>query len=437
MIRFALVVLLALATLPARAAVEVREVTSPGGVDAWLVEDHSIPFVALELRFRGGTALDPEGKAGAVNLMAGLLEEGAGARDAQGFARAAEELAARFSYDASDDAVSVSARFLTENRVASVDLLRDSLIAPLFDEDAIARVRAQVLSGLRSDQTDPRSIASRAAAQLIYGDHPYARPGDGTIESVSALTREDIVAAHGAALARDRIYVSAVGDITAEELGALLDRLLGDLPETGAPLPVKADPALPGGVKVVEFETPQSVALFMQPGPDRHDPDFMAAYVLNHILGGGGFESRLMTEVREKRGLTYGVYSYLADKDAAELWMGSVASANGRVGEAIAVIREEWARMRTEGVSATELADAKTYLTGAYPLRFEGNAQIASIAVGMQMDGLEPEYIAERNAMVEAITLNEINRVARDWLDPERLTFVVVGQPEGVDSTLN
>jgi zinc protease len=179
------------------------------------------------------------------------------------------------------------------------------------------------------------------------------------------------------------------------------------------------------------------VALFVQPGPDRHDPDFMAAYVLNHILGGGGFESRLMTEVREKRGLTYGVYSYLADKDAAELWMGSVASANGRVGEAIAVIRDEWARMRTEGVSATELADAKTYLTGAYPLRFEGNAQIASIAVGMQMDGLEPEYIAERNAMVEAITLNEINRVARDWLDPERLTFVVVGQPEGVDSTLN
>jgi zinc protease len=437
MIRYVLALLLALAALPARAGVEVEEVTSPGGVRAWLVEDHSIPFVALELRFRGGTTLDPGGKAGAVNLMTGLLEEGAGALDAQGFARASEELAARFSYGASDDAVSVSAQMLTERRSEAVALLRDSLIAPRFDADSIERVRAQVLSGLRADQTDPRSIAGRAAARLIYGDHPYARPGDGTIDSVTALTREDIVAAHRGALARDRVYVSAAGDITAGELGALLDRLLGDLPATGAPLPGKADPALPGGAKVVDFETPQSVALFAQAGPDRHDPDFLTAYVLNHILGGGGFESRLMTELREKRGLTYGVYSYLADKDAAELWMGSVASANARVGAAISVIRDEWARLRDEGVTAEELKNAKTYLTGAYPLRFEGNAQIASIAVGMQMDGLGPEYIDERNAMVEAITLDQINRVARTWLEPDRLTFVVVGQPEGVKSTVN
>jgi zinc protease len=220
--------------------------------------------------------------------------------------------------------------------------------------------------------------------------------------------------AHRAALARDRVHVSAVGDITAEELGALLDRLLGDLPETGAALPEVADVALPGGTKVEPFETPQSVALFAQHGPDRHDPDFLPAYVLNHILGGGGFESRLMSELREKRGLTYGVYSYLADKDAADLWMGSVSSDNARVGEAIALVRDEWARLREEGVSAEELADAKTYLTGAYPLRFEGNAQIASIAVGMQMDGLDPEYIARRNAMVEAITLDDINRPEMD-----------------------
>ena len=338
---------------------------------------------------------------------------------------------------AGDDTLSISARMLTERRAEAVDLLRDSLIAPRFDEDAIERVRAQVLAGLRADQTDPRAIAGREASRLIYGDHPYARPGDGTIDSVSALTREDIVAAHRAALVRDRVHVSAVGDITAEELGALLDRLLGDLPLSGPPLPDAADPALPGGVRVIDFETPQSVALFAQPGPDRHHPDFMTAYVLNHILGGGGFESRLMTEVREKRGLTYGVYSYLADKDAAELWMGSVASGNSRMAEAIAVIRDQWARLRDEGVTAEELENAKTYLTGAYPLRFEGNAQIASIAAGMQLDGLPVEYNANRNAMVEAITLEDVNRVAREWLDPARLTFFVVGQPEGVESTLN
>ena len=188
---------------------------------------------------------------------------------------------------------------------------------------------------------------------------------------------------------------------------------------------------------MVPFETPQSVALFAQPGIDRDDPDFLTAYVLNHILGGGGFESRLMTELREKRGLTYGVYSYLADKDAADLWMGSVSSANDRVAASIEVIRAEWARLRAEGVSAEELADAKTYLTGAFPLRFDGNAQIASITAGMQMDGLSPDYVTERNDLVEAITLDEINRVARERLDPERLTFVVVGTPEAVEDTIN
>jgi len=437
MIRLALALLLCLATLPARAAIEIEEVTTPGGLSAWLVEDHSIPFVALEIRFRGGAALDPADRRGVTNLMTGLLEEGAGDLDARGFSRATETLAARFGYSAGDDTVSVSAQMLTENRAESVDLLRDSLIAPRFDPDAIERVRGQVLSGLRSDRTDPRAIAGREARALIYDDHPYATDSAGTPESVAAITRADIVDAHAAALARDRVHISAVGDITPDELAALLDRLLGELPETGAPLPGEADLDMPGGTKVVSFETPQSVALFAQPGIDRDDPDFLTAYVLNHILGGGGFESRLMSEVREKRGLTYGVYSYLAEKDAADLWMGSVSSANDRIGEAIEVIRAEWTRMREEGVSAEELADAKTYLTGAFPLRFDGNAQIASITAGMQMDGLSPDYVTKRNDMVEAITLEEINRVARERLDPGRLTFVVVGTPDGVTDSIN
>ena len=190
-------------------------------------------------------------------------------------------------------------------------------------------------------------------------------------------------------------------------------------------------------MKVTDFATPQSIVAFAQPGIDRDDPDFFAAYILNHILGGGGFESRLMSEVREKRGLTYGVYSYLADKDAAQLWMGSVASANDRVAEAITVIRDEWDRIHTEGVTPEELENAKTYLTGAYPLQFEGNGPIADIAVGMQMEGLPTDYIVTRNDKVNAVTLDDINRVARELLDPETLTFVVVGQPVGLDSTLN
>ncbi|WP_322868162.1 pitrilysin family protein [Aquicoccus sp. G2-2] len=427
--------LLAIAVaLPAAAEVKIEEVTSPGGIKAWLVQEHSIPFTALELRFKGGASLDAPGKRGAVNLMTGLLEEGAGDLDARDFAKATEALAASFNYNDSDDTVSVSGKFLSENRDQAIDLLRESLINPRFDPDAVERVRAQVLSGLKSDAKDPNSIAGLTFHKEVYGDHPYGTSLDGTVESVAALTRDDVIAAHKAALARDRLYVSAVGDITPEELGKLLDKLLGDLPLKGAPMPQKAHPKFTGGNTVVDFDTPQSVVIFGQKGIALSDKDFFAAYLLNTVLGGGGFESRLMQEVREKRGLTYGVYSYLLGKDYADVWMGSVASANDRVAEAIALIRKEWTKMHDKGVTAEELKDAKTYLTGEYPMRFDGNGPIANIMAGMQLSDMPADYIATRNDKVNAVTLEDVNRVAKDLLDPKHLTFFIVGRPEGLSN---
>ena len=422
-----------LLAFPAWAEIDIQEITTPGGFDAWLVEEQGIPFVALELRFKGGASLDREGKRGAVNLMMGLLEEGAGDMDARAFAERTEELAARFSYDAYDDAVSVSAKFLTENRDEAVALLRETLINPRFDEDAIERVRAQVQSSIRSDLKDPNTIVSAAFDAAAFGDHPYGSSPDGTLESIAGLTREDLVAAHEGTMRRDNVYIGAAGDISAEDLSALIDDLLGDLPDTGWAQPGPAEFALQGGINVVPFATPQSVALFGHEGIERDDPDFFAAYVMNVILGGGGFESRLMDEVREKRGLTYGVYSYLVTKDHAALYLGRVASANDRIAEAIAVIRDEWTKLAIEGATQAELDQAKTYLTGAYPLRFDGNGPIADILVGMQMDGLPTEYVVNRNAKVEAVTLDDVKRVAKRLLRPENLHFTVVGEPEGLD----
>lgn len=418
--------------LPASAAVDIQEVKSPGGITAWLVEEHSIPFTALELRFQGGTSLDAPGKRGATYLMTALLEEGAGELDSRAFARRLEELAASFGFDASDDSVSISAQFLTENRDEAIALLRQTLQETRFDQDAVDRVRAQVVSGLLSDAKDPRDIAMNAFNDEVWGDHPYATDGKGTVESVSALTREDMFDARDAVLARDRLFVAAVGDITPEELGRLLDDLLGDLPESGAPMPAQAELTMPGGEVVIEYDTPQSVAIFGQDGMDRDDPDFFAAYVMNQILGSGGFESRLMQEVREKRGLTYGVYSYLAPRDLGNIYLGSVSSANDRIAEAIEVIRAEWQRMAEDGVTATELDESKTYLTGAYPLRFDGNGRIASMLAGMQMQGLPIDYVKTRNDMIDAVALDDVNRVARELLDPESLSFVVVGEPAGL-----
>ncbi|SNS64737.1 M16 family metallopeptidase [Antarctobacter heliothermus] len=434
--RFVLAVGLICGGFAAHAEIDIQQVTSPGGINAWLVEEPSIPFVALEIRFLGGASLDEPGKRGATNLMVGLLEEGAEGMDARAFAEARDGIAARFSYDASDDTVRVSAKFLTETQDAAVDLLRASLVAPSFDEVAIERVREQVLSGLRSDATDPDEIVGKAFYSAIFGDHPYGSSENGTIETVTALTRDDLITAHRNALARDRIYVGAAGDISAEDLGALLDTLFADLPETGAPQPADVDVQTTGGVTVVPFDTPQSVAMFGHKGMKRDDPDFFAAYVMNTIFGGGGFEARLMHEVREKRGLTYGIYSYLSPREHAELFLGRVASANDRIGEAVEVIRDEWSKMASDGVTPEELDRAKTYLTGAYPLRFDGNAPIAQILVGMQMDDLTPDYITTRNAKIEAVTQEDVERVAAELLKPEDLLFVVVGQPEGLEATV-
>ena len=421
--------------LPARAATDIQEIVTPGGITAWLVEEHSIPFVAMELRFVGGTSLDAPGKRGAVNMMAALLEEGAGERDARAFAQAQEEIAATFGYDSGDDTVRISAKFLTETTDEAMALLRDTLVAPRFDEAAIERVRGQILSMLRSDAKDPDRLARKAFYGMAYPGHPYGSNRDGTPESVAALTRDDIVAAHAATLVRDRLKVSVVGDITPDELSVLLDTLLQGLPESGPERPGPAELALGGGVSVVDFDTPQSVVLFGHKGIKRHDPDFFAAYILNVILGGGGFESRLMQSLREDEGLTYGVYSYLATKDLGELYVGSFASANDRVARGVELIRQAWQRGHDEGFTQEELDLAKTYLTGSYPLRFDGNGPIANIMAAMQLDDLPLDYIQTRNDKVNAVTLEDVNRVAKRLLQPDALRFVVVGKPQGLETT--
>jgi len=435
MIRFVFAVLLLVNFgSPIRAAVDIQNITTPGGIQAWLVEEHSIPFAAIEIRFRGGASLDRDGKRGAVNLMTGLIEEGAGEMNAQEFAAARDALAASFRFDSHRDALTISTRFLTENRDEAMALLREALVNPRFDQDAVDRVRGQVLSSIRSNENDPNNMASRSFNQLAFGDHPYGSPTDGTIESVTALTRDDIVAAHRDVLARDRIYVGAAGDISADELATLLDTLLGDLPPTGAELPQQASMDFDGGVTLVPFDTPQSVAIFGHVGIPRDDPDFFAAFVTNEVFGGSGRQSRLSLEVREKRGLTYGVGSYLINFDQADVLLGQLASANNRMGEAIDIIRAEWAKIANEGLTEVELDEAKTYLTGAYPLRFDGNRTIARILVGMQMDGLSPDYVASRNDRVNAVTLDDVRRVAKRLYRPEALRFVVVGKPEGVEA---
>lgn len=417
------------------AETDIQEITTKGGIKVWLVEEHSIPFIALEVSFKGGTSLDAPDKAGATYLMTGLLEEGSGDMDATAFSKTAEELAASFGYDAGRDSVSISAQVLTENRNQALALLKQALMEPSFNTTAFDRVKKQVLSIVRSSETDPGDIAGRTMRALAYPDHAYSQPLEGTPETVAALTVEDMRVAYKGVFAKDRMFVSVVGDITAAEIGPLLDDLLGGLPKTGAPLPTKTTFAASGGLTVVDFDTPQAIAVWAHAGIDRDAPEFFAAYLLNHILGGSGFTARLTQEVREKRGLTYGVYSYLAPYDYVSIVGGSVSSSNDRIKTAIEVIQDEWRKMAENGVTEAELIAAKKYQTGAYPLRFDGNGRIAGLLVGMQMQGLPIDYPKTRNDTINAVTLEQVNAVAKWLLKPDAMRFVVVGRPEGLVST--
>ena len=431
-------ILAALSTVPlifssAWAAIDIQEVKSPLGIEAWLVEDHSIPFVALELLFKGGSTLEPPDKSGATYLMSGLLEEGAADLDAAAFQRRQELLAARFGFSAYKESVSVSAQILTENRSESVELLRKALQEPRFDDEAVARVKAQVLSILADNETDPGELASDLFNKRVFGGHAYGRTVEGTVETVNPLTSDDLFAIHGLALTRDNVVVGAAGDITSEELGLLLDDLLGALPVRGSASPEHPEYILDGGITVRDFPSPQSVAYFGHRGILRSDPDFLAAYVLNEIVGGRDIDGRLKTEVREKRGLTYGTGTYLVGYKNIGLILGYVASANEKIAEAVDVIKSVWEEVAESGITEEELEQAKVYLTGAYPLRFDGNLSIAGILAGMQADEMPASYIKNRNAMVEALTLDDINRIARKLFKPDDLHFVVVGQPAGLN----
>lgn len=429
----ALVLALGLMAAPAR-AVTIERVTSPGGIEAWLIQDHSIPILALEAAWRGGAALDPAGKVGLAHFLSGMLDEGAGPHESQAFQTKLEDMSARLSFEAGRDTFRARLKTLTESRGPAFDLLKLALTQPRFDAEPLERTRSQILSSLAREAEDPDTVAARAWFAAAFAGHPYARPSNGRVEDVKGISAGDLRSAMGRLMARDNLIVGVVGDITPEALKPLLDSTFGALPAKTAARPAVSDvrPHKAGPAQVIRKTIPQSVAVFGLPGIKRDDPDWYTAFVMNYILGGGGFASRLMVEVREKRGLAYSVYSYLQPFEHAGVFFGGVSTENARVGQSLDLIREALKHLRDEGVTAEELANAKTYLTGSFPLQFDNSDRMAGLLVTMQIDRLGIDFLKRRNALIEAVTAKEIRRVATRLLDPNGLIVVVVGDPKGL-----
>jgi zinc protease len=419
----------ALAAAPAD-AMQIKRVTSPGGIEAWLVESHANPLVAMRFAFRGGASQDNSGKEGLAYFVSAMMDEGAGSLDSVTFQERLQSLAMRMDFDAGRDVILGNVQMLAANQHEAFGLLRLALTEPRFGQAAIERVRAQILAGLKFDEHDPESVAALAWDRLAFDGHPYGRPIKGTVASIAAIGRDDLKDYAARIFARDRLMIAVVGDIDEATLGGALDAVFGDLPRH-ATLAAIADATPPLGPRreIIAMDVPQSVAQFGHRAFGRKDADFMAAYILNYIIGGGGFSSRLMEEVREKRGLAYSVHSNLYPYQHGAVFVGSVATKNEAVGQSLHVIEDELKHLAEHGPSAEELANAKSYLTGAYALRFESSSSIANQLLAIQIEELGIDYVERRNALIEQVSLGDIKRVARRLIEADRLITTIVGKP--------
>ncbi|MCF3931884.1 insulinase family protein [Acuticoccus sp. M5D2P5] len=419
------------ASIGSASAIDIQEVTTPKGVSAWLVSDDTVPVVAVDIAFKNaGSSQDPAEKAGRANLLAATLDEGAGDLDSVAFQNALLEGAVQLSFDSSRDHLYGDLSTISSSVERGFDLLHLALTQPRFDQEAVDRMKGQIIAGLRREEKDPDTVVAQLWARTAFPDHPYGTPSNGIPETVATLTRDDLVAATRG-LAKDNLMIAVVGDIDAETLIPLLDRAFGDLPDTAELTDVP--PVEPEtGLTVSEtIDTPQTAIRFGGPGLAREDDDFIPAFVMNHILGGGSFSSWLFSEVREKRGLAYSVYSYLAPFEHAAIFGGGTATRNDQADEALDVIRAQFERMANEGPTEEELADAKAYLTGSYALRFDSSSAIARQLLFIQLEELGMDYIDKRNALIEAVTLDDVKRAATRIFGEGVPTVAVVGAPAG------
>jgi zinc protease len=416
---------------PASATTRIERVVSPGGIEAWLVREPQVPLIAMEFAFRGGASQDPSDKSGVAYMAAAALDEGAGELDAKAFQARIERNAIEMSFRASRDELRGSLKMLRDRKDEGFDLLRLALNAPRFDAEPVERIRAQMLTALKRATTSPNDIGSRLWWQTAFPGHPYGRPINGTLESVPTIVRDDLVGYVGRVFARDNLKIGVVGDIDAKTLGLVLDRVFGALPASAQLRNVPQTAMASVGKKLeVQLDVPQTVVAFGGLGIPRKDPDFIPAYIVNHILGGGSFSSRLYREVREKRGLAYSVYSYLLPLDHAALFMGATQTRADRTQETVGLIEAEIRRLAEEGPSAEELEKSKSYLRGSYALNFDTSTKIASQLVQLQIDNLGIDYWERRNGLIDAVTLDDVRRVAKRLLDGGVLV-TVVGRVQG------
>ncbi len=421
---------LAVASTVSASAADIKNLDLGKNAQVWFAEDHTVPIVAVVAALPAGSAYDPNGKPGLATFAASLMDEGAGGMDSRAFHEALADHAIQFRADVERDYMVISVVTLSENLPEAMKLLQAALTHPRFDAEAVARVRTQIVQSLAQGEDQPPTVARRVFSGAFFNGHPYGHDSEGDAGSIQAINVDDLRAFAKSHWVRGGIKLTVSGDITAPAATKLMADTFKPVPETvPAPPPPVGRLGQPG-VHVTNMAVPQPTVIFGLPGIMRQDPDFIPGYVANYILGGGGFSSRLMDEVRVKRGLTYGIATQLASYNRASVMEGSVATRADAVRQTISVVRDTMAAYAANGATQQELDDAKTYLTGSFPLAFASTSGIASQLNTFQRQNLDIGYVARRNSLIQAVTLADIKRVAKRLFDPARLTVVVAGTPE-------
>jgi zinc protease len=418
------------ALAPAHGA-DIRKIDLGKSAEVWIAEDHTVPIVAFNISMPAGSAYDPSGKAGLAAFAASLLDEGAGNLDSRAFHEALANKAIRLSAGTERDYLVISVSSLTENVPEAMRLLQLALTRPRFDAAAVERVRAQIVQGIQQSEAEPPRVASKAFTTAFFNGHPYGHPSTGDVASIAKITVDDMRGFARSHWVRNGIKIAVAGDITADRAQTLLGNTFKPVSNKAvAPLPEIGRLGAPG-VHEISMAVPQPSIMFGLPGIMRHDPDFIPGYVANYVLGGGGFSSRLTQEVRVKRGLTYGISTSLSSYQKAAVMIGSVATRADAVRQTLQVVRAAMNDFAQNGPTQQELDDAKTYLTGSFPLAFASNGGTASQLGAFQRQNLDIGYVARRNAMIQAVTLDDVNRVVKKLFDPAKLTVFIAGTPAG------
>ncbi len=424
------IVFIVLMTLPVRAEnfIPIQEITSEKGIKGWVVQDNTVPVIAISVMFRGGAAYDPDGKSGLANLVSTLMDEGAGDMTAQVFQKKLKDNAIQFSFSAGRDGFYGQIKTVTDNKEIAFDLLSEALNRPRFDADSVTRMKAAIAASLRFDAQDAGWHAQKTLFNHLYQGHAYAHQIKGTEQSLASITREDLRQYHKNTMTQDNLIIGIAGDISLSQARTALDRIFEQLPGTGIrPNVAVTTPQLGSDILYTPWDGPQAVIMMAQKGVSRDDKNWFTAQLLNYILGGGGFSSRLMQEVRVKRGLTYGISTGLIDYHYGPLLLGQANVQPDKINETIDIIKQEWQHMIQHGVTEKELADAKAYLIGSLPLSLTSTHAIANVLVQMQEDNLPINYLDQRSADISRVTQNDLLQFAKLWLNPKHLTFVVAG----------